>query len=147
MSFYDGLQSFPFFYYLIGTVPSATFHQLPSSSYLPVSTYRFSAPTYSLRFIIYLHLPFDDYLPSPLLSESADLVTSVTFTPTSAGLPCITDGWTTVEPRATYPLHRLLTRIVVFNQRTRFHYALDIQTHTRLNRQLPTYLPEYKIPN
>ncbi|KAF9797065.1 hypothetical protein SFRURICE_006940 [Spodoptera frugiperda] len=131
-------------------VPSATFHQLPSSSYL-------STPTYNLRFkhlptipgfCIYLHLPTQPttlhlhYYPSLL-----DLVTSVTFTPTSAGLPCITYGGTTAELRATYPLYRLLTRIVVFYQRTRFHYALDIRTHTRLDRHLPTYLPEYKNSN
>ncbi|KAF9824770.1 hypothetical protein SFRURICE_003001 [Spodoptera frugiperda] len=100
-------------------VPSPTynlrFHQLPSISYLPAATYRFSAPTYNLRFIIFITYIYHstDYLPSStstsLLSESAGPRDFATFASKTAGLPCITDGWTTAELRATYPLYRLLT--------------------------------------
>ncbi|KAF9795369.1 hypothetical protein SFRURICE_004741 [Spodoptera frugiperda] len=96
------------------------FHQLPSISYLP-------PPTYNLRF---QQLPLSTYLqstvhhlPTSTIRTTAfhlpphlhyypsllDLVTFATSTSKTAGLPCITDGWTTAERRATYPLYRLLT--------------------------------------
>ncbi|KAF9818392.1 hypothetical protein SFRURICE_017814 [Spodoptera frugiperda] len=176
--------------YLQSPVPSATFHQLPSSSYLPAATFHqlpsssyFSAPTYNLRFIIHLHLPlkqlpsiFHFYfatirvcwtsVPSPTYNLRFHQLPSISYLPAatfqqlpsisylpaatsqhlptiygssstyiyhssnyppsststsllsesagprdlrdlhakSAGLPCITGGWTTAELRATYPL-------------------------------------------
>ncbi|KAF9796953.1 hypothetical protein SFRURICE_010485 [Spodoptera frugiperda] len=67
--------------YLLSSVQASTF-------YLPLS-------------LLLLH-----YYPSRLVHS--DLVNSGTFTPKSAGLPCIIDGWTTAELRATYLLNRLL---------------------------------------
>ncbi|KAF9814201.1 hypothetical protein SFRURICE_018101 [Spodoptera frugiperda] len=133
------------------------FHQLPSISYLPSATFQhlptisasssyLSAPTYNLRFhhlptstirTTTFHLPLLlRYYPSLL-----DLATSVTFTPTSAGLPSITDGWTAAELRATYPLNRLLTRIVVFYRRTRIRYARYSDSLPAQPTTTSTYLP------
>ncbi|KAF9820094.1 hypothetical protein SFRURICE_001482 [Spodoptera frugiperda] len=97
-------------------VPSATFHQLPSISYLPAATFHHLPTIYGSS--TYLQSPLStstysyhstDYLPSSLLSESAGPRDFATFASKTAGLPCITDGWTTAELRATYPLYRLLT--------------------------------------
>ncbi|KAF9796113.1 hypothetical protein SFRURICE_013577 [Spodoptera frugiperda] len=102
----------------ISYLPSATFHQLPSISYLPAATFQYlptGLSTY-LQSTVH-HLPTSTIRPTtfhlPLLlryyPSLLDLVTFATFTSKTAGLPCITDGWTTAELRATYPLYRLLT--------------------------------------
>ncbi|KAF9796476.1 hypothetical protein SFRURICE_010154 [Spodoptera frugiperda] len=102
----------------ISYLPSATFHQLPSISYLPAATFQYlptGLSTY-LQSTVH-HLPTSTIQPTtfhlPLLlryyPSLLDLVTFATFTSKTAGLPCITDGWTTAELRATYPLCRLLT--------------------------------------
>ncbi|KAF9817595.1 hypothetical protein SFRURICE_014734 [Spodoptera frugiperda] len=106
----------------ISYLPSATFQQLLLSTYLQSTVHHL--PTSTTQATTF-HLPLLlRYYPSLL-----DLVTFATFTSRTAGLPCITDGWTTAEPRATYPLHRLLTRIVVFYRRTGIRYARYSNPH------------------
>ncbi|KAF9802104.1 hypothetical protein SFRURICE_004355 [Spodoptera frugiperda] len=117
--------------YLQSPVPSATFHQLPSSSYLPSATFQQLLLSTYLQSTVH-HLPTSTIQPTTFhlhyYPSLLDLVTFATFTSRTAGLPCITDGWTTAELRATYPLYRLLTRIVVFYRRTRirFHHLPTI---------------------
>ncbi|KAF9823713.1 hypothetical protein SFRURICE_014414 [Spodoptera frugiperda] len=92
------------------------------------------APTYYLPFkplpSIFHYLFY--FFTTIRVGWSGDLVNSGTFTPKSAGLPCIIDGWTTAELRATYLLNRLLiqdsgsTRASSWTARTCFSVTPEV---------------------